>query len=158
MATVELVACIIDLAVLGAKILKRIGEFNSRASSIPESFQAVTAQLSILVVTLERLQRRTLDENDSRVLRQLVNSTKQQVQYLNNELDSVLPKDNSSTFSKVVKAMKSLKKQEKFQAALNSIHQNMKTLALNQMSIQQQVNEELLESSKAIKDKLNAQD
>ena len=137
-AIVGLVASIVSLIELSAKIVSRLHEFNSKSSEVPESFRSLSTRLPLLTATLQHIQSQAEDghfpDDVTIALMVVVDDTFKQVSDIQISLSKVLPSEGASKLERALKALKSLAKEDKTQRALEKINGNNDILVLHQMS------------------------
>ena len=148
-AIVGLVASIVTLVDLSAKVLSRQRDFSSNLSDVPQSFRSVWTQLPLLTATLEHIQSqaqtRQLPDDVIRALKAVVDSTSEQVSLVQTYLSQVLPCDDASKLERTLKALKSLAKEDKIQEALEKIHKSNDLLILHQTTRHVDTGDRILE-------------
>ncbi|KAL8993511.1 MAG: hypothetical protein Q9188_007312 [Gyalolechia gomerana] len=135
-AIVGLVASIVTLVDLSAKVLSRQHDFASNFSDVPQSFRSLWTQLPLLTATLEHIQSQAqthqLPDDVTRALKAVVDSTSEQVSIVQTYLSQVLPCDDASKLERTLKALKSLAKEDNIQEAVEKIHKSNDLLILHQ--------------------------
>ena len=135
-AIIGLVSSIASLVELSAKVMSRLHEFTSNVSEIPASFNSLLIRLPLLTATLQRIQTQaeacSLPDDVITTLKAVVNNTVEQVSAVQKVLSRVLPPDGSTKLERIVKALKSLAKEDKVQEALEKINKNIDVLMLHQ--------------------------
>ena len=134
-AVVGFVASIASLIDLSAKVVSRLHEFTSKVSDVPRSFRSLRARLPLLTTTLQRIQSQTeaghLLDDITKALKALVDDTFKQVLAVHTCLFKILPSDGASKLKRVLRALKSLAKEDKIQEAMERIDQNSLSLAFH---------------------------
>ena len=131
-----LIASIVSVIELSAKVVSLLHGLTSKTSEIPERFRSLSVELPLLAVTIECI--RTQAEaghfaNDVMIaLKAVVDSTLTQISALRTRLVAVLPSDDAPKVERVLRALKSLIKEDKVRQALEMIHKNIDVLVLHQ--------------------------
>ncbi|KAL8785428.1 MAG: hypothetical protein Q9213_003358 [Squamulea squamosa] len=121
-AIVGLVASITTLVELNVKVLSRLHEFTSKTSVIPESFRPSRGW--------------PLSDDATETVIPAVDNTSQQVAALQTCLSGIFPPDNAPKLKRVLKALKSLAKENIVQQLLDKIDKNIDYLRLYQTTRQ----------------------
>ncbi|KAL9591473.1 MAG: hypothetical protein Q9179_007687 [Wetmoreana sp. 5 TL-2023] len=124
-AAVGLVASIASLIDLSAKVTTRLHDFTSKSSDVPETFRSLSTRLPLLTATLQCIQSQAeaghLPEDVSRALNAVVDHTSEQIMTVQTSLSKILPSDGASKLERVLKALKSLAKEDKIQQAKSQL-------------------------------------
>ena len=135
-AAVALVSSIGSLIDLSAKVVSRLHEFTSKTSDIPDWINSLSTRLPLLTATLQRIKTQadagSLSRDATKALKAVIDNTAEQVSTIQRLLSRVLPLDGAAKFKQVVKALKSLTKEDKVQQAVEKIHKNIDVLLLHQ--------------------------
>ena len=148
-AIIGLVASIVSLVDLSAKVVSRIHDFTSKFSDVPESFRSLCIQLPLLTVTLQHIQSQAetghLPDDRTKALKAVVDNTSELVSTVQICLSRVLPSDSASKLKQALKALKSLAKENKVQQALEKIYKNNDLLVLYQTTQHVDTGDHILE-------------
>lgn len=149
-AVIGLVALIASLVELTANVFSRLHEFTSKSSEVPESFRSLSTRLPLLTATLKHIQSqaeygRFLDDI-TKALKVIVDDTSSQVSDIQISLSKVLPSDGASKLEPVLKALKSLAKEDKVKRALEKIDGNNNILVLHQTTRHVDTGDRILEA------------
>lgn len=135
-AIIGLVASIVTLVDLSAKVVSRLHDFTSKSSEVPESFRSLSTRLPLLTATLQQIQSQVeggrFPDNTTNALKAVVDDTSKQVSDIQISLSKVLPSDDASKLERALKALKSLAEEDKIQRALEKIYGNNDILVLHQ--------------------------
>jgi hypothetical protein len=148
-AIIGLVSSIASLVELSAKVVSRLHEFTSKTSEVPESFRSLLVRLPLLIATLQRIQTQAeasrLSDDITKALKAVVDNTSEQVSAVQVCLSKILPPDGTSKLERVLKALKSLAKEDQVQQALEKIHKNSDILVLYQTTRHVDTGDRILE-------------
>ena len=110
-AAIGLGASIIQFVSLADQLIRRVKEFSSSADQVPKALRSITVQLPFLVETC-----RNLDvDNVSSSVAEIIRGCQQEVMYLYSLVDEVLPVAGDPKFRRAIKALQSVRYQEKFE-------------------------------------------
>ena len=148
-AVIGLVASIVSLVDVTAKVVSRLHEFTSKSSDVPDSFRSLWIRLPLLTATLQRIQSQAdaghLPDDVMKALQTVVDNTIEQTLTIQICLSTVLPDDGASRLERALKALKSLATEAKVQQALDKIHKNNDLLVLHQTTRHVDTGDRILE-------------
>ena len=131
-AIIGVVQAAISLVSYGAKIVKRMDEFNHNVKGLPESFAKIRTKLPVLLDVVEKLQspasHSQLDENTEPLLRPVLDGLHKEIVSFDETLLEVLPSPHASNREKITKAIKSVGIQKKIDEFSSSIQDYLSTL------------------------------
>jgi len=112
LAIVGVIANIVQLVDFGTKIIGRVREFQSAVGEAPQSLHDLTINLSVLIKTVDLIQRtaESYDVNTKLALEQLITKCLKDVKLLDELIRRLLPRENDSTLLISQKALISLAK------------------------------------------------
>ena len=115
-AALALLSSIAQVVDFGTRVVKRLDEFRTNVSGLPESFQHMSNRLPLLVAVVEILHRRTaegdFDSKTQQDLDRIIRAVQRELEDLDALLRNVLPSARASTWEKGLKAVKSVKAQK----------------------------------------------
>jgi len=112
LAIVGVIANIVQLVDFGTKIIGRVREFQSAVGEAPQSLHDLTINFSVLIKTVDLIQRtaESYDVNTKLALEQLITKCLKDVKLLDELIRRLLPRENDSTLLMSQKALVSLAK------------------------------------------------
>lgn len=116
-AAIGLGASIIQFVSLAEKLIRRVNEFSSSADQVPKALRSIMTQLPFLIETCQNLD----DENESSSISEVVQGCQREVMYLYTLIDEVLPVTGDPRLKRAVKALQSIRYQEKFELSLRKL-------------------------------------
>jgi N-terminal domain on NACHT_NTPase and P-loop NTPases/NB-ARC domain len=135
-AVIGIVASIAQLVDYGLKIIKRLDEFSSATTDLPESFRSVRVRLALIIETFQRVQAQAeadrISETTANVLKPVVESSLDHTQELTKILDKAIPTGTYSTFDRRLQAVKSLAYDRKVQKIVDQLHSDIQILNFHQ--------------------------
>lgn len=152
---VGLVASIVQLLELSAKIVSRVYEYTAKANDVPLTFRRLANQLDLLSLPLQQIetqvQSRELGEVASRAIKRVLDDVLADVAFL----ERLFPPPKASTFDRGLQALKSLAWEDKVQERIKRIQINVQLLGFHQNTMHLTMG---LTMSKTMLDKLNHSD
>lgn len=131
-AIVGVVQAAISLVSYGAKIVKRMDEFNHNVKGLPESFIKIRNQLPLLLRVVEDLQGEAsnskLHVDSESLLMPVLEGLRKDIVSFDETLLKALPSPNASNREKIAKAIKSVGIQKKIDDFWSSIQDYLNTL------------------------------
>ena len=144
-----LVSSIASLVDLSAKVVSRLHDFASKTSDIPDSFCSLSIRLPLLTACLGRItvqaQAGRLPKDVTKALQAVVDSTLSEASVVQARLSSIIPPENASKIGRVLKALKSLAKEDKIRQAVEKVHKHTDFLVLHQTTQQVDTGDRILE-------------
>ena len=139
-AIIGVVQAAISLVSYGAKIVKRMDEFNHNVKGLPESFAKIRTKLPVLLDIVEKLQspasHSKLDENTEPLLRPVLDGLRREIESFDETLLEVLPSPHASNREKITKAIRSVGIQKRIDEFSSSIQDYLSTLMAFQTTSQ----------------------
>ena len=137
---IGLVQAAISLVSYGAKIVKRMDEFNHNVKGLPESFAKIRTKLPVLLDIVEKLKspasRSKLDENTEPLLRPVLDGLYKEIMSFDKTLLEALPSPHASNREKITKAIRSVGIQKRIDEFSSSIQDYLSTLVAFQTTSQ----------------------
>src|SRR5271170_472089 len=94
-AVIGFVASIAQLVDYGQKVIKRLDEFSSATTDVPESFRSIRLRLALVIETFQRVQAQAaahrISEAATNVLKPVVESSLDRTRELTKILDKAIP-------------------------------------------------------------------
>ncbi|KAL8990337.1 MAG: hypothetical protein Q9169_008145, partial [Polycauliona sp. 2 TL-2023] len=135
-ATIAIVSSIASLIDISAKVVSRLHEFGSQTSEIPKSLRSLCVRLPLLSDTLRQIQNRaragSLSDEVKNALAAVVSNITEQVSTVHEFLPDVLPADGATKRERALRALKSVKKEDKIHKTWERIYENIDVLILFQ--------------------------
>ncbi|KAK2774697.1 kinesin light chain [Colletotrichum kahawae] len=138
MDIVGLVAAIAQFVAIGIKLANRVADFNAAVDDIPENLKQITAVLPLMNHDLEKLKRKVevnkISKDTQIALKAVVVGCSDTAARLNVILESVLPAEGASKWSRRLAAVKSLASDRKIDDAASALKEYMNALVFHQVS------------------------
>jgi hypothetical protein len=135
-AVVGFISAIAQFVDFGSKVISRLEEFRQSVNDVPKTFQKISRQLPLLIVTLRRTQIQGhsghLIEETATALMPMVEGCLACVKELEDILAKTLPSEKDSTWSRRTKALASLAYDKTVQRITSQLDSNVGTLAYHQ--------------------------
>ena len=135
-AILGVVQAAISLVSYGAKIVKRMDDFNQNVKGLPESFAKIRTKLPMLLDVVEKLQNAVshsnMDENTESLLRPVLDGLRKEIVSFDETLLRVLPSPHASNREKISKAIRSVGIQKRIEEFSSSIQDYLSTLMVFQ--------------------------
>jgi hypothetical protein len=149
LAVIGLVAAITQFVDYGYKVVKRLDEFTSATSEVPESFRSIQTRLQRVIETLKRVQVRAgagrFSEADAQALKPVVQSSLAHAQELTSIIDKAVPDGKFSTFERRLHALKSLAYDRKVQKIVEQLQSDIQILIFFQTTSHSDTSDEIRE-------------
>lgn len=120
LATVSIVASIIQLVDFGTRVIHRLEEFHSRAGEVPKSFRHVQTELPLLQTTLQQIkgaiEANSVADGTRKALLTVIAGSQEQIAQLDVILSKTLPQINDSLQKRAKKAVLSLHQDAKVES------------------------------------------
>ena len=131
-AILGVVQTALSLVDYGAKIVKRLDEFNHNIKGLPESFVKIRNQLPLLLNIVEHLQKQAsngeLDADTEPLLMPVLGGLRKDIAGFDETLLKALPSPDASNREKIAKAIRVLSIQKKIDDFRSSIQDYLNTL------------------------------
>lgn len=135
-AILGVVQAAISLVSYGAKIVKRMDEFNHNVKGLPESFAKIRTKLPMLLDIVEKIQNAVshskMDGNTESLLRPVLDGLRKEIVSFDETLLKVLPSPHASNKEKITKAIRSVGIQKRIDEFSSSIQDYLSTLMVFQ--------------------------
>jgi N-terminal domain on NACHT_NTPase and P-loop NTPases len=135
-AAVGLAASIAAFVELGVTVVKRLKEFHDDVDDVPEVFRSVKNELPLTINTLERTMAQAkashLSLATTQALTPLVDSCLDEVIYLDERLEKLLPSRDDTGWERTLKALKSVYQNKDIQESVAELHKHILLLAFHQ--------------------------
>jgi uncharacterized protein YoxC len=135
-AALGLAAAIAQFIELGVTVVKRLKQFHGEMDEVPEAFRSVKNELPLTIDTLQRTLAQAkaghLSIATTEALTPLVEGCLDEVEYLNERLDKLLPSRDDTGWERTVKALKSVYQNKDIQESVAELHKHILLLAFHQ--------------------------
>jgi hypothetical protein len=132
LAVVGVVASIVQLVELSAKILRRLEEFQCSLGEVPKSFRHISVELPVLRNTLQQTKEAidggSIGQETKKALLPVLNGCTDQIGLLDIVMDETLPKVDDSRIQRGKKAVLSLRQDKKVESILKILRSYVGTL------------------------------
>jgi N-terminal domain on NACHT_NTPase and P-loop NTPases/NB-ARC domain len=139
-AAIGLVASIVQLIEVSAKIVTRVNEFASATTEVPKSFLALKDRVALLTITLQEVQRQVsgglMSDAAAKVLEPIVKRSLTNTRELIRLIEKAVPNATSSRFGKLARALKSLAYDSKVQKIMTQLEKDIQAFIFNQTTRQ----------------------
>jgi hypothetical protein len=132
LATVSVVASIVQLVDFSIKVVRRIEEFRSDAGEIPEVFRHINTEIPLMTATLEQIQKAlsmgSIGDGTKNALLSVIGGCHEQVTQLDTILAKTLPDFDDNWRKRSKKALISLSKDADVKSITKILHNYIRIL------------------------------
>lgn len=111
--TVGIIANVVQVTDFSTKLLRRISEYGSKATELPEAFRHVSVELPLLLDTLEHFRKNieanVVSDQSKKALEPVMKNCRNEIVELGRLIDKALPKDGDGGLKRGWKAVGSLR-------------------------------------------------
>ena len=138
-ATVGLVASIIEISCFAKRLVHRWREFHSRAKDVPKAFRSIYVQLPLVVSSLEQIRVQAesglLSEDSLISLQPVIETCHEEVQGLEVILNKILSAPSTSSWDRSALALRSLRYEAEVKKSTANLDSHIQKLMFYQISI-----------------------
>lgn len=136
LTVVGVVASIVQLVDVSAKIITRVHQYAKTTNDVPMAFRSLATQLNLLGITLQYIQAQAengqLGSTASHAIQPIVDSILDDIRYL----ERIIVPVKASSFDRSLQALKSLAWEDKMQQRIQRIQANIQLLGFHQSTLQ----------------------
>ena len=138
-AMLSFVSAVAGLIDIGQKLLRRLGEFHSDTRDVPKSFRHMAIRLPTVEDGLRRLESRAkdgqMDSDSQKALIPTISGCHERIESLLDILDEFMPRVSDSSFTKAIKAARSLRRDKQVQTLTTDIDRYLTSLTFHNTCI-----------------------